>query len=193
MNQRGFSLVELMVVIAVIGLLAAIAVPQYQKFNGRARQTEVKTMLSSLFTAETAFFSEWGGYTTNFTSLGFAPVGRVYPNFGFSALLPGFNYCANAYVVARTGISDTVCPASEVLVVTAARGCEGPFGAAKPGYQCQMLINLNGAYVPDCTWGSASGSAWDAYGAAWISKASAFWDVWSINQDKQLIQRVNGL
>ena len=56
-KKEGFTLVELMVVVAIIGILAAIAIPQYSKFQARARQSEAKVLLAAAFTAEKSFAS----------------------------------------------------------------------------------------------------------------------------------------
>ena len=75
--QAGFSLVELMVVVAIIGILAAIAVPQFQKFQARARQSEGKAMLSAYFSAQKGFFSEWQTYHPDINLIGFSPEGMI--------------------------------------------------------------------------------------------------------------------
>jgi type IV pilus assembly protein PilA len=49
-RNRGFTLIELMIVVAIIGILAAIAIPNFIRFQARARQSEVNTNLKSLFT-----------------------------------------------------------------------------------------------------------------------------------------------
>ncbi|HEX8701928.1 MAG TPA: prepilin-type N-terminal cleavage/methylation domain-containing protein [Myxococcaceae bacterium] len=49
-QQYGFTLIELMIVVAIIGILAAIAIPNFVRFQARARQSEVNTNLKSLFT-----------------------------------------------------------------------------------------------------------------------------------------------
>jgi prepilin-type N-terminal cleavage/methylation domain-containing protein len=49
-RNRGFTLIELMIVVAIIGILAAIAIPNFIRFQARARQSESNTNLKSLFT-----------------------------------------------------------------------------------------------------------------------------------------------
>lgn len=84
-NASGFSLVELMVVVAIIGILASVAVPQFQKFTFKARMTEAKAGLTSLFTAEKAFYGEWSEFDTRYGVIGYAPEGNYSFNIGFTA------------------------------------------------------------------------------------------------------------
>ena len=61
-NQEGFSLIELMVVIAIIGTLAGIAIPKFTRFQARARQVEAKTSLATLYTLQEAYYSDQESY-----------------------------------------------------------------------------------------------------------------------------------
>ena len=56
--QRGFTLVELMIVVAIIGILAAIAIPNFSKFQARAKQSEAKANLKGIYTAKHASYGE---------------------------------------------------------------------------------------------------------------------------------------
>jgi len=50
-KASGFTLIELMIVVAIIGILAAIAIPNFLKFQCKSKQSEAKTNLSGIFTA----------------------------------------------------------------------------------------------------------------------------------------------
>ncbi|MBS1984907.1 MAG: type II secretion system protein [Bdellovibrionales bacterium] len=79
-SRAGFSLVELMVVVAIIGILATIAVPNFQRFQAKAIQSNAKVELSAAFTAEKAFYAEYATYHSNFPAIGFVPEGFSFAN-----------------------------------------------------------------------------------------------------------------
>ncbi len=70
-NSDGFTLVELMIVVAIIGILSAIAVPNYQKYQARARQSEAKIGLAGLFTTEKSYAVESSTFSACLPSVGF--------------------------------------------------------------------------------------------------------------------------
>ena len=71
--KKGFTLIELMIVVAIIGILAAIAIPNFIKFQARAKQSEAKANLKAMFTSEKAFFQEKDRFSTLVGEAGFAP------------------------------------------------------------------------------------------------------------------------
>ncbi len=73
-NKKGFTLIELMIVVAIIGILAAIAIPNFLKFQAKSKQSEAKTNLKAVLTAETSYFGEFNQYST-FNTVNWSPVG----------------------------------------------------------------------------------------------------------------------
>src|SRR5581483_9733545 len=62
--MKGFTLIELMIVVAIIGILAAIAIPNFIKFQARSKQSEAKANMKAMFTAEKAFYQEKDRFST---------------------------------------------------------------------------------------------------------------------------------
>jgi len=76
-SKKGFSLIELMIVVAIIGILAAIAVPNFARFQRKARQSEARGLLGSYHTALKASAADAGCFMGNFVAIGYQPEGQL--------------------------------------------------------------------------------------------------------------------
>ncbi len=86
-NNKGFTLIELMIVVGIIGILVAIAAPNFAKYQSKARQSEAKIALAAIYTAEKSFYSEYSAYISSMDAVGYAPEGnRRYYGVGWSAV-----------------------------------------------------------------------------------------------------------
>ena len=75
-NKKGFTLIELMIVVAIIGILAAIAIPNFLKFQAKSKQSEAKTNLKAIYTAETGYYGENNTYNA-LNHVNWQPVGTA--------------------------------------------------------------------------------------------------------------------
>jgi len=120
-RKGGFTLIELMIVVAIIGILAAIAIPNFLQFQLRSKTGEAKTNLAAQRTAEEGYFAEFnnyvaaastpgtaatankrvwsGGGVTMFNQLGWSPTGEVFFNYAVAAT-------GSSYTLAATGDLD---------------------------------------------------------------------------------------
>ncbi len=80
-SKKGFTLIELMIVVAIIGILAAIAIPNFLKYQAKAKTSEAKANLKGIFTSEIAYFSENGQYGS-LGAINYPPAGTIRYSYG---------------------------------------------------------------------------------------------------------------
>lgn len=130
-RQDGFTLVELMVVVAIIGLLSAVAIPNFRKYQAKAKMSEAKLQLSSVYTAETAFFSDFNIYHNCLAYMGYNPHREVFNRYyavGFNVATAIDNSAWAAAV--NSGLLAASCP--QANGVSTAMAATAPTDAALP-------------------------------------------------------------
>ncbi|HFA2922989.1 TPA: pilin, partial [Neisseria gonorrhoeae] len=75
--QKGFTLIELMIVIAIVGILAAVALPAYQDYTARAQVSEAILLAEGQKSAVTEYYLNHGIWPKNNTSAGVASPGEI--------------------------------------------------------------------------------------------------------------------
>ncbi len=68
-KKEGFTLIELMIVIAIIGILAAIAIPQFSAYRARSYNSAAQSDLRNATTAQEAYYVDWATYTDSTDAL----------------------------------------------------------------------------------------------------------------------------
>jgi type IV pilus assembly protein PilA len=172
-GRRAFSLIELMIVVAIIGILATVAIPNFQRFQGKARQSSAKSLLSGYYTAQKATYSEYNIYPGNFSGAGYKPDGEI--PYRVTASNNSVASTVSGYASGcTTSASTATCPAGYMTWT------EGP-SAAAPGGSC--TTGVTGTVGGVGTFTACAGA----------NIGASVTDTWRINDAKTLSNTTEGL
>ena len=80
-NRKGFTLIELMIVVVIIGILAALAIPRFMQATTKSKQSEAKQILKQIYTMQRAYRQEYNTYGDNGLAFG-GGVGGTFGDIG---------------------------------------------------------------------------------------------------------------
>ena len=129
-SKKAFTLIELLVVVLIIGILSAIALPQYQKAVIKARATELQTLVRSLATAQAAYFMANGEYADNLDNLDIS-----------------FPFTRSSELATAFGVDDAAFNSNKFAI-----GIESSVGIAVAGFLSGPYAYKAGFIIPGKTW-----------------------------------------
>ncbi len=191
-DAKGFSLIELMVTVSILLILAAISVPQYQKYKKKSQQVEAKNQLVSVYTAQKVFKAKNKTFFPNLWAIGYEPKGLVKYRAYISPTTSGLrnvqgytsggfapNVNTDTYVICGTSFTNGVSDKCQSLSLD-----DGTPTLAEIGTVRNSFISTSSIFTV--------GTAHLFEGSDTDVTTDDVIDIWTINERKELLNIVNG-
>jgi prepilin-type N-terminal cleavage/methylation domain-containing protein len=194
-QSNGYSLVELLAVVAIVGILVAVGAPAYCKYSSQSKQAQAKTLLSTLYVAESTFRIQGGSYTACLADIGVNATGAApvqYYAFGFNSTTvqsspnncgTGSQTCFSTNWQTNTNCGNNY-PASGTaaneVYFNAAANADSANGTVATGAQ----LNPKNLTPSPASW--VTSSKFFAMAVGNISSCNSNYDRWAIDQNKNL-------
>ena len=142
--QQGFTLIELMIVVAIIGILAAIAIPAYSDYTIRAQVSEGLNLSAGAKAAVTEFFQDRGTFPTDNTNAGLAAANTIQGNYVASVTV------GNANGLVTIAYSGTAPQSANTSIATATLILSPVTNAGSVDWNCNggTVLSTNPQWLP---------------------------------------------
>jgi type IV pilus assembly protein PilE len=124
-KNRGFTLIEILVVLVVIGILAAIAIPSYQNQLIRGTRSAAQSVMADIANKEQFYLQSFRSYTTDYTQLGIAALPSEVSNFYAITITNDMTQTPPTFVITATPTAGTR-QASDGAITLDSTGTKSP-------------------------------------------------------------------